>query len=285
MLFGFARKLEENIVICLLNLPQLSARSIQNQINIRMKKRFSIQAVYQELRKLRNEGIVVKRKDIYSLRLGWLIAAGNQVNLGYRNYFLKAAFQADLLPLEGKRKVFNFNSLVALLPFFANLATYLILQSRSKCYFEYIQHIWYHLVNPQDELQYISSVKQNNAKYYLISRSNTKLDKIYLKLMEGDKKTVVFGRDGLFKNGSKNISKNIGVVSTMVLEFRMPKKIEELYHSFYQNNNNLDKALDAQRVLNAKGKYSIVIYNNKLISQRIHNSFTDYLGLKRIIVD
>lgn len=72
MLLGSFNNIDNLIVILLARKGSLSAKELFKIVNKNYKKS-SIQAIYKELRKLIDEGVVWKSKDLYGLSAAWVV--------------------------------------------------------------------------------------------------------------------------------------------------------------------------------------------------------------------
>src|SRR5688572_2254528 len=112
MLCSPKAKLDELIVSALAAAPGLTVPALQAAVTAQLR-RFSIPALYQELRKLRDQAVVVKVKDRYSLRLGWVLSMIELTDSMYDAYVGQSQL-GDILPPANSKRTWHFTNLRAL---------------------------------------------------------------------------------------------------------------------------------------------------------------------------
>jgi hypothetical protein len=173
MLLTGKESLEERIVLLLSAQSRLAAQAIFSAVN-KGPASYTLQAVYKELRKLQQQGVVGKLGRGYSLRLSWVLGLDE---LGERmvNTYLKSGALSTLLKTKSKQTWYVSN-LIRLNDLWDQLLISLVQESTSKQLFGYTKHAWYHLAQPQAEDQYIRAVSKEGGKIYLALGSKLPLD-------------------------------------------------------------------------------------------------------------
>ncbi len=104
--------LDELIVVALVNAPGATAKSLWSLLGSQ-GHRFTLRAVYKELAKLIDQGILFKRGETYNIRLAWVM---NLLALGDRAYeqYTSPAYLTRALGIEGTKRTERFRDLVKL---------------------------------------------------------------------------------------------------------------------------------------------------------------------------
>ena len=106
MILQTKENLEDFIVKALADAPSLTVAEISKKV-IQDSKKYSSQAMYKELKKLQNGGVVVKSKRTYSLRLPWafdLISLADKLSAIYT----ERPQLSFILPEINKKEIWHF---------------------------------------------------------------------------------------------------------------------------------------------------------------------------------
>lgn len=170
MLFAAPEQLEDKLIRHLAGSHAASAEALRARFSS-----YSIQAVYKALRKLQRQGVVVKNKFAYSLRLPWvldMVTLGEQLN----DY---STSPKDLINsfAQAPKTTWRFTSLLKLNDFWSQVLLALLQHSRSRTIYAWDPHTWFHLVQTAQEAQFIRSIKLAKSKLVLLVGSNSFLDR------------------------------------------------------------------------------------------------------------
>ena len=110
MLLGNKEQLAELIVRLFEGQQSRSAKSLHREINQKHRK-CSLVAVYKELNKLRDQSVIVKAKNSYSLSLSWILEMMRYSESLYENY-LSSDSTLSFLPKEGEKLEWEFSDLI-----------------------------------------------------------------------------------------------------------------------------------------------------------------------------
>lgn len=102
MFLGDNKNLENIITLLLAKHGELEAENIWKKI----KPEISIQGIYRVLRKLQKEGVIIKAKQKYSLRIPWILDLSDLINKTEKIY-LQEKYIAKFLPTKNKQKKYG----------------------------------------------------------------------------------------------------------------------------------------------------------------------------------
>lgn len=232
MLLQTKESLEELIVRTLAASANLTATQIKERIPATTKG-YSIQAVYKELRKLRSEGVIVKLKQKYSLRLPWaldFIALADTISSSY----VDAPSFASIAPERNKRKIWRFNNLLKLNDFWSHVLLLLINQSQKKILLGWNPHPWFHLVQTKQEEQYLRALAIAKGRLYLIIGGSTYLDKWTERFFDKRIVTYSFARSPFQDERSTYLN----IVDDYVLTVKLNNETTEAIENLYRNTTS-----------------------------------------------
>jgi len=270
MLLASKQNLEELIVRELAKKSSSSVKELKENLN------FSIPALYKELKKLQEQGVLIKTKDKYSLSLSWIL---NLVELSDSIYdtYIDSASTSQILPEEGESKSFNFTSLSKVDDFWIHAMLAMLQNSDSKRLFQWVPHPWFYLINSHKSFPFHNALRTAGAKVDNIIGGNTFLDR------EGQKITTpgVYELNYAESKFQKNRTKYYSVSDTYLLTVHIKETKAREIDSFYNSINckedlNLSKIID----LNTRdAKTKITIEKNPAKVKKIWNTFINYFAI------
>lgn len=227
MLNGTTERLEEAIIEAFSRTPYMTAGNLAAAVAKRGRP-FTIQAVYQELRKLQRERIVTKVRDRYMLRIAWVLEMVELTDRLYSAYSRHGSL-LDLLPAEGERVSWKISSVSRLVTFWAQINLALLTVSGERKLFEFLPHIWFHLAAGSDETQFLKSLRLTGVTYYCAVQGDSYLDRAYLKTATAVNAEIRFGLSP-FRQPMETYHGVIGdFLVTCKLSQKVRLEIERLY--------------------------------------------------------
>ncbi len=276
MILQTKENLEDYIVKVLAEAPNLSVAEISRKI-IQGGRKYTPQAIYKELKKLQDGGVVVKSKQVYSLRLPWaleLASLSDKISASY----LKSPLLTEILPDVNKKEIWHFDNLLRLNDFWSQILLILIQQSKKKILLGYNPHPWFHLIQTKQEEQYIKSINLAKGKLYLIIGGRTYLDKWAEKFF--DKKVVMhsFGKSVFEEKGLDYIN----VIDDYVLTVKLDNQTTKAIDNFYNNTSSIEKVnlSDMLKIFHGKVKASIWLEKNHDKAEKIKGRFGRFFGVR-----
>lgn len=171
--------LKETIIRLLAKKSSLSGSTLRLMLTKLIKRSFTKQAVYKELRKLESAGIVVRDMDGYSLKLSWVISVVELSEQLSQNYFCEKHLK-KFLPAPQKKLNWTFSSLGKTDLFWTQLVSNIFkLNPESICYL-WAPHPWWYLVHPRIDQQLLISLQKINARFYHLFSEDNYLVKQYI---------------------------------------------------------------------------------------------------------
>lgn len=257
MLCAFDGKLEDLVTECFLESPSWSADAILKQLQNRDCP-CTIQAIYQELRKLRKLGVVSKKQSTFVVNLGWLGDLRKRVNQGYG-----LAIEQPALPVSGAREVFEFRNAEELLSLWSHLTLGILSTVKTPILTEWAPHLWYHLVQVSYESRFWKRFQALKAVNTVWVGGKTELDKSYADLIPKKLCEINFGVNPKWVQPNEHIS--VCVPYTMKVTFS-PERVRILRNIFSNSFKKADRQSIAKEIgllRNGPGKIRLRIENNE----------------------
>ena len=277
MLCDTQHRLEGLIVETLAHNPSVSALWLQERIKLRYRA-FSIQAVYQELRKLRKNGVVVKVGENFSLRTGWVLEVMELSDSMYDNYLCRPGAQ-ELFPEVGQKNSWQLPDLYSVGAFCSQLVLSVIQHSGQKMCFEYAPHAWYHLCPGPNEAQFLKALELTKCQYFLVVGSDSYLDKKYNEWFSQVSGEIAFGHH-IQESTREQYSFVCGdFIGTIKLPSAMRNSLDSLFMNVRSDHDvqvNEIMSLFRERI---KGVVSLS--NNPDKARRLQKRFKIFFGLKK----
>lgn len=178
MLLTSQQNICEHIAQVLSHHPNSSLQELQQRIKSQYQKKLTLQAWYKALKKLIQDGVVIKQKMTYSLNTSWVADILRWSHTLKQNYIENTRTQVIKLPTKEKEKIiYRFPNLLALNSFWAHVLVYIGAQyPKNNTVYGYNPHFWFYLAHSSVEKQYNRSMGEVGAKTYLIIGSKTFLD-------------------------------------------------------------------------------------------------------------
>ena len=272
MILDASPNLDEKIVVTLAN-SYLSAKELHQRID--SQTAYSLRGIYKELNKLQENGVVVKVKDKYGLRIPWaidLLSLAEKINHHYVN---QLSLQTLTLK-EDERTIWHFNDLFHLNDFWSQILLKLVKEVKSKTMLGWNPHPWFHLIQTEQENQYIRSLQLSNVRLYLIVGGKNYLDKWPEKFWDINTVEYAFATSSFESNQSQYINIIGDYVLTVKLDKQTTEAIEKIYQTV-QSAEDIDLA-EILKVFHSKVKASIWLEKNPKKATILRKRFEKYFG-------
>lgn len=276
MILQGQQNLEERIVTFLAKKANSTVEDIHRKI-AKESRSYSFPAIYKELGKLEFQGVVVKEKKRYSLRLPWVLDFLSLADSANHSY-LQSPTLASVFPKEGEKKIWHFSDLLRLNNFWAQTILVLLNRSSSKILYTWMPHSWFNLAYQEQETQYLKSLKHAESRQYLICGGNTPLDHWTEQFWKQSHTEYSFSK-GVFEN-DKDVYWNIvdEYVFKVTLDPEMTRRIDGLYRKVKTLDQiDLSKmfGLFSQRV-----KAVMTLEHNPKRAELLKNRFKRFFGIR-----
>lgn len=259
-------------ILHFLQFGPVSPQKIFEHINTLRDTNISKQGFYKSLRKLRDEHIIIWKKQLVSINTQWLaywelFIQTSQANLETKNYnhnFLHLA--------PGDSVTHRFGSILDAVVFWDH-AFNLFLNSLPEysVFFTYVSHDWFVITQRTlAEQQLATTAKTRNLLYLATTGYNTPLDLHTKKIFTKQNPTIQ--NTCLEKPLNTKPGYNVCIFGDTLVEPQFDSVIAERIHAIYQNAR---KPFDAQieklgeLILHSAGKHTVKISHNPRKSHRI----------------
>jgi len=254
--------------------PGSTVDSLRKRLNARNHP-YSVPAIYQELRKLRERAVCVKVGNRYSLRLGWVLDLAALVGEAY-SLHLQAIGGAIPLPKEGQKEVWKFQNLRSLGQFWTQLILVLCSVSEDKICFEWAPHAWFSLSHGGEESQFIRAMRQAKNSYYLIIGNDTALSRDYAAAL-GDTRGLVSFSESAFHNEKRYLSQIGTFLVTVELGEKLNRTIEK---TFMASLRDVRGAIQlGVEMLDELSPIKLTLHNRPAKLRRIRRDFCEFFGV------
>ena len=276
MILQSNEQLEHLIVKLLAQKPNLTAGEIQKRIEKKENAAYSIQGIYKELRKLQNEGVAVKVKNRFSLRIPWALDFMALADIMSQTYLNPQAL-LYLLPEKGRKFRWKFTSLLRTNDFWSQILLVMFQKSSTKKLFGSQMHPWWHLAQPQLEAQYVKSVGRVGGTLYIIIYGRTHLDRLAEPFW---KEHVVYS----FGHNPFNLPLNVYItmmddyIVTITIDSETARRMEALYNG--AKRADVFDFEEVMRFFNHKAKAVCQIENNPKKAAIWRKKFSRFFGEK-----
>ncbi len=277
MILQGQQTLEEKIVTLLMRQANLNVETIHHKIS-KESKSYSLPAIYKELGKLELQGVVVKVKKQYSLRIPWILDFISLADLANRTY-LESPTIASVLPKLGEKKIWHFTDLLRLNNFWAQVLLILTNNTDSKALYTWMPHSWFHLVYRDSEAQYLKSLRLAHIHLYLICGGDNVLDRWSEQFWKSEHITYSFSKSPFESEQSTYLNIIGDYVSTVTLDANISRVIDKLYQSTRSMGEiNVEHILS---LLQQRVKATMWLEHNPRKATRFKNRFVRHFGIKR----
>jgi hypothetical protein len=273
MLLGTREKLSEEIVQCFRSIPHLSAAQIFDRI--RILNSVTQRAVFKELAKLVDEGVLVRVKGRYAIKVTWILEL-----LQLSEDLTKQSLHPDGLDLQippsGNKLRWRFRDLRRMDAFWVQLIFVLFSISSSKRMYVWCPHFWFHLLDLKKELQAMCAMQKGGNKHYLIIGADTFVDRLPTRYW--NKKVYEWSyATGPFEGENRRY---LDVIDDFVLRVSFSNEFVIRLNSLcnaIQGERDLASA-DLKRFFDQPSLVTLTLENCSKKANRLRNKFQDFFG-------
>jgi hypothetical protein len=277
MLLGNNKDLENILLLTLSNNKVSTVPQLITELN---KKNFkpTIQGVYRVLRKLQLEGVIVKERENYTIRIPWILDMGEFIK-SIEDKYLKSQYFQGLIPIKEKeKKSWTFKDIFKLNDFWSQLILIPIKNSKEKVLLNYTPHAWFHLIQTHQEYQYIKTSTAHLNKTYTVIGGKDYLDEWATQFWKDHSIEYFLApkEKWLLEDRTKYINVIDEYVFTVKLDPNITKEIDHLYQSIKN-----PEQLNIQNILSifqTKIKAKITLEKNSKLATEYKKKFTRLFG-------
>lgn len=273
MLLGTNEKLAELIVHCFRRQPQFSQREIY--IQVQRAKNVTERAVFKELAKLVEQGILVRVKGKYVVKVTWILEL---LELGddLTKQTLNPKSLDIQVPEPGERLRWKFKNLRRMDTFWVQLMFVLFSISKRKHMYVWCPHFWFHLLDLKKELQAMRAMKAGGNKHFLIMGSDSYLDKLPTRYWNNSVYEWSFA-SGPFEGEDRRYLDVIDdYILTVLFTSQFVEELNELLDRV-RNDRDLQK-VDLNIFFDKRTNVTLTLENNPTKAKRLTKKFKDFFG-------
>ena len=283
MLLGANNNLENKIVLALTTQGELAADQIRKQVT-RDGVPVSLQAVYLVLSKLQREGILVKGGKKYSIRIPWLLDMSLLVH-EMEQTFLQQKYIQTLLPMnEGDKRQWRFTSLHKMNDFWSQVLLAMAYASGGAVMYDYDPHLWFHLMQTEQEYQYLKA-QFSAIKYgYTLVGSKSFLDSMIVKKywhFDNAECHLISSEEVPFKNRSMYIQVFGNLFLTVTLDAKSVERIEKLFSTVKSQTELATSQI--MFIFHEKAKVKMCVEYNSKKALLFKKRFQKIFGIRGIV--
>jgi len=176
MIYTKHQNLADRVIDYLAYHPGASLPKMRKDIEL-AAGRISYQAWYKSLRRLQDDGVMVKNKQQYSLSTTWVSKLTNLSYFMKSNYLSQQAKYHITLPDKEKEKIrYRFPNLLTMDTFWGHVAVSLIIKNPGLPFYFYNPHLWFFVAHEFESKAYFESIQLYVVKNYTVVGSRSAID-------------------------------------------------------------------------------------------------------------
>ena len=269
-------KLEPIIIEMLAEQPRLSAYRMQGMVR-RRGRAFSQAAVYKELGKLQERGVVVKDGIYFSLSLAWILDVFSFSDQLTTTYFTES-YLRTILPDSGERQRWRFTTLVRCNDFWNQLLLALLKTSRSQYVLSWVPYPWFLLLSSDQETRLHRAFTVSGRKFYTIFGDTGGKGGLIKSFYGGKSQSYSFADSPLDDEQTY-----LDVVGDYVLSVRIDPRTNGKIREFFDSSEagSMNTMVDKFSALLSRCSATIRIDHDEKRARQLHRVFADYFGFRK----
>ena len=258
----------KDLILKILTGKHLTVKGLHKEMVAKYNYRATYHAVYQLVKDLSSNGVVIREGDAYHINPLW-------VEDVYR--FLQSINGEEKFAVEHKKvKILSFETLEMADSYLKSFEKTFLNEAKRKdkiiCW--HSNHSWWDLAYSKDTLITLKELKRRKVKIYAVTEGDTITDRWIASLYQ---RYGMFAKTGV----PNNFSVVIGIYGPNIVLMIWPQEVVEKMDSLYKsvrNIQNLNMHDFFENVLTKKlnTPVKLVIYENKKEAKRIANLMISY---------
>ncbi|MCB9029496.1 MAG: hypothetical protein H6619_00455 [Deltaproteobacteria bacterium] len=196
----------------------------------RAHRKISKQALYKELRRLEDDGVVVRASGVYTIRLAWILQLSSFANKLHQ-LFLETESLLSTFEFKDGIEKWEFSDLHRADLFWTQLIIALLPRNRSQKIFSWIPHPWFHLVHADREKEFWNAVAIYEPEFYVSVAGDTPLDREWANLTDSSSSKVFFGKPPLYHSNLNSFELHGDFLVEVKLDKETAEEIEQIFIS------------------------------------------------------
>ena len=258
----------KDLILKILTGKHLTVKGLHKEMVAKYNYRATYHAVYQLVKDLSSNGVVIRGGDAYHINPLW-------VEDVYR--FLQSINGEEKFAVEHKKvKILSFETLEMADSYLKSFEKTFLNEAKRKdkiiCW--HSNHSWWNVAYSKDTLIGLKELKRKGVKLYLLTEGDTQIDRG----MSGQhRKYGMFGKTGV----PNNFSVVVGIYGPYVVLMIWPQEVVGKMDSLYKSVRNI-QSLNMhdffENVLTKKlnNPIKLIIYENKKEAKRIKDYITSH---------
>jgi len=275
MLISSRQTLEDYIVRILAARRSVTPAILHQEIG-KLFCSYSMPAVYKELRKLQDQGVIVKREGELSLSLAWVL---NLIELTDQMYdmHVETPTPTDILPVDSNKTSYGFSNLSKVDDFWVHAVILMLQHSDRKMMYQWFPHPWFNLINSHKTFPFHNALRAAGFRIKNILGGDNFLDR------RADR----FSTRGIYEYSfapgpfQEERRKYYSVSDRFILTVRLTTEKAQEIDRFYDSVESLeDFDLSAAMEMTTKAPGTVVtVETSKSKIKKIWNKFADYYNV------
>jgi|GEM_PF-1792807 len=238
-------------------------------------KRYTIQAIYYELRKLIRQGVLVKEQTRFSIRIAWALELATLSERIHQTGVTGGA-GTQIIPKPGEKRSWRFSNLLRLDDFWVECMQRVFDISGADVLYNWAPRPWFYFAQARKLEQFYRSLIRRNRRVGLVLGGNDPLDRLYSSRMTT--KVFTIRHDASFF--PKLTRQHIQVVGDYILKVTIAQRSMGEIHDLFSTTKSIE-TIDwgrTQRILNSSTHASLEITHSSLQARRLRTKFQRYFG-------
>jgi len=236
----------------------------------------SQRAVYKEVAKLVEQGIVIGVGGNYSLSLTWILSL-NQLSERFYSQAVEPAALSHCLPLTGKRVSWKFRDLQHLDRLWLQLMFLLFELSESRRMFVWVPYFWFDLVHFQKDLEAQEAMKVAGNKMYMILGNDSFIDRLPTKYWSRQVYEWSYAKGPFENERSTNYDLIDDYILTVKLDQRTTNAIDTFFRSV-RSKSDLGRIREFETI-KTSAQATLTLEHSPRKAKVLRRKFLDYFGI------
>jgi hypothetical protein len=237
--------------------------------------RYTVQAIYYELRKLVRQGVVVKNKFRFAIRIPWALELAT-LSERIQSTCLGAASSGELLPEPGAKRSWHFSNLLRLDDFWVECMQRAFDNCNAATLYNWAPRPWFYFGQARKLEQFYRAIARKKRRIVLVLGGNDPLDRVFSSRMSSTIYTI--RHDPKFLPALSR--QHLQVIGDYVLKVSIVTRTMTEIHSIFAATASLE-TLDwgqMQRVLNSSTSARLEISHSRASALKLRRKFERYFG-------
>ncbi len=269
----------EDYILSLLQKGSLGTGELLKQIQAE-RAGTTKQALYQILRKLKVDEVVIMRSKQVSLSHIWINKMADYFTSAQRAYTAHEKPSEDFLSLgDGEKISYTFKSPAHTDMFWGHAFGILAEVTGGEPLYIYNPHEWFILAREESEKTLFNELKEKKKQIYMLIGHNDTMDISSKKEFENEFTQYYASEKKLFPKENYYLN----IFGDYVIEAWIDENVASKIDSFYKETKVFDEIAEKKikSIVEQKGKNKLSILRNKRKAEKLKNLFKKYFHIKK----